>query len=144
MSDESGKDGGAPPLSAQDALEFMQKMWNPFAMPMPGAASGAVAPTEPAPRVDATSPPTGASTNAPGTIPGMLAFPNPAAMFAALDPAHVEHKIAELRIIENWLAMSLNLIQMSIKTLELQQASLEALHAAAAPKPKGAAKSRKR
>ena len=40
--------------------------------------------------------------------------------------------------------MSLNLMQMSIKTLELQQASLEALHAGAVPKGEAASKSRKR
>ena len=78
-------------------------------------------------------------------MPGMLPFPNPAAMFAALDPVEVERKIGELRIIEGWLAMSLNLMQMSIKTLELQHASLEALHAAHAPsKAKGETKPKKR
>jgi hypothetical protein len=39
-------------------------------------------------------------------------------------------------VIENWLQMSLNLMQMSIKTLELQKASLEALRGAQAPAPK--------
>jgi hypothetical protein len=126
MSDESSKSaGGTPPLSAQDALAFMQKMWNPFGMPMPGSAGGAVEPTP-----DAGSPAQPQAATA-GAMPGLLAFPNPAAMFAALDPAHVERKIAELRIIEGWLAMSLNLMQMSIKTLELQQASLEALQGSA-------------
>jgi hypothetical protein len=138
MGDESDKQrSSAPPLSAQDALAFMQKMWNPFAMPMPGSASGAVVPTDPPP---------GASTqpgNAAAT-PGLLAFPNPAAMFAALDPVQVERKIAELRIIEGWLSMSLNLMQMSIKTLELQHASLEAMHGGTARKAKGGSnKSRK-
>ena len=47
-------------------------------------------------------------------------------MFAALDPAEIDRKIAELRIIENWLAMSVSMMQMSIKTMELQKASLEA------------------
>ncbi len=56
-----------------------------------------------------------------------LPFPNPAAMFATLDPAEVERKIGELKVIEGWLQMSLNLMQMSIKTMELQKASLEAL-----------------
>ncbi len=60
---------------------------------------------------------------------GGLPFPNPAAMFATLDPAEIERKIGELRVIESWLQMSLNLMQMSIKTMELQKASLEALRA---------------
>ena len=143
MSDESDRKGSAaPPLSAQDALAFMQKMWNPFAMPMPGSASGTVMPTEAQPTSGASSAQDGDPANA-GAMPGMLAFPNPAAMFAALDPAQIERKIAELRIIEGWLAMSLNLMQMSIKTLELQHASLEALHGAAEPKVKGRSRSRK-
>ena len=59
-----------------------------------------------------------------------MPFPNPAAMFAALDPAEIERKIGELRIIENWLAMSVAMMQMSIKTMELQKASLEAMRGA--------------
>jgi len=94
------------PFSPQQALEFMQKMWNPLGMAVPGA------------------PP------APG-LPPAAPFPNPLAMFATLDPAEVDRKIGELRVIESWLAMSLNFMQMSIKTLEWQKASLEALRAGA-------------
>ncbi|WP_374355230.1 PhaM family polyhydroxyalkanoate granule multifunctional regulatory protein [Chitinimonas sp.] len=36
-------------------------------------------------------------------------------------------KIAELRTVEQWLSMQVSLVQMSIRTLELQQASLAAL-----------------
>jgi len=97
------------PLTPQQALEFMQKMWNPLGMAMPGAG-----------------PPV-----APG-MPPAAPFPNPMAMFATLDPAEIERKIGELRVIEGWLAMTLNFMQMSIKTLELQKASLAALHAGAA------------
>jgi hypothetical protein len=142
MSDESGKKGGdAPTFSAQDAMAFMQRMWNPFAMPMPGSAAGAVEPTAGATASHASPAP----ASEPAAMPAMFAFPNPAAMFAALDPAQVERKIAELRVIENWLAMSLNLTQMSIRTLELQHASLEALQAGSASAPaKGEGKSRKR
>ena len=105
--------GAAFPFTPQDALEFMQRMWNPLGLAMPGfAAPGQSAPQAP---------------------PGMP-FPNPAAMFAALDPAEIDRKIAELRIIENWLTMSVNMMQMSIKTMELQKASLEALRGGA---PKG-------
>jgi hypothetical protein len=67
-----------------------------------------------------------------GAQPGAMPLPNPAAIFATLDPAEIDRKIAEMRVIENWLAMSLSLMQMSIKTLELQKASLEALRAAQA------------
>ena len=44
--------------------------------------------------------------------------------------AEIERKIGELRVIEGWLAMSLNFMQMSIKTMELQKASLEAIRGA--------------
>lgn len=157
MSDESSKPAGdPPPFSAQDAMAFMQKMWNPFAMPMPGSSAGAVTPTD-APSAAASPQSTpdpeyagpGSAASAiqgmfGGMMPGMLPFPNPAAMFAALDPVEIERKIGELKIIEGWLSMSLNLTQMSIKTMELQHASLEALHAAHAPsKPRREAKPRK-
>ena len=96
------------PITPEQAFEFMQKMWNPFGISMPGVAPATPA-MQPAP------PP----------------FPNPLAMFATIDPAEIDKKIAELRVIENWLAMSLNFMQMTVKTLELQKTSLEALRAAA-------------
>jgi len=108
--------GDAPsglPFTPQDALAFMQRMWNPLGVPIPGF----------------TAPPAAGGATAAAAMP----FPNPAMMFAALDPAEVERKINELRVIESWLAMSLNMMQMSIRTLELQKASLEALSAAHRP-----------
>lgn len=107
-------DQPSTPLTPQEAMEFMQRMWNPFGMPVPGFA-----------------PP-----GAPGPAAVGIPFPNPAAMFATLDPAEIDKKISELRVIENWLAMSQNFMQMSIKTMELQKASLEAMRAATAgPRP---------
>jgi len=100
-----------------DVAGFMQKMWNPFGVPLPGFGM-------------------------PGAA-GALPFPNPAAMFATLDPTEVERKIGELKIIEGWLQMSLNLTQLSIKTMELQKASLEALRAAPVEAAKPAPGARK-
>ena len=100
--------GDTPPFSPQDAMAFMQRMWNPFGIPIPGFGA------PPDPGADAT---------------GAAPFPSPAAMLAALDPVEVERKIDELKVIENWLSMSLSMTQMSIKTLELQKASLEAMRA---------------
>src|SRR5438309_1585207 len=74
-------------FSPQDALAFMQKMWNPFGVAIPGFGGP-----------EAASGPAGQAAPMP--------FANPAMMFAALDPAEVERKIAELRIIEGWLQMS--------------------------------------
>lgn len=109
-SDPGGNPPPAFPFSPQDAMAFMQKMWNPLGVPMPGFGL----------------------PGAPGAAPDAPAmpFPNPAMMFAALDPAEIDRKITELRIVENWLSMSLNMMQMSIRTLELQKASLEAFSAA--------------
>ena len=123
MTADSGKPppgSGANAYSAQDAIAFMQKLWNPFGLPMPGLMPQAPAEVQ-------------------GGVPGMP-FPSPAAMFAALDPVEVERKINELKVIEGWLAMSLNMMQMSIKTMELQKASLEAMragHSSASNRPTG-------
>ena len=110
MADDPSKPGNDPkmPFTPQDALEFMQRMWNPLGIAIPGFAA-----------------PAGAAPSTPAQ-PGMP-FPMPAAMFAALDPGEIDRKIAELRIIENWLTMSVSMMQMSIKTMELQKASLEAM-----------------
>ena len=103
---------GSPafPVTPQEALEFMQKMWNPFGLPIPGYAVP------------------GAPDAAPA---GAMPFPNPAAMFMTLDPAEIEKKIGEMRVVESWLSMTLNVTQMSIKTMELQKASLEAMRGSA-------------
>ena len=98
------------PASPQEALDFIQKMWNPLGIPMPGFM-----------------PP-----GTPGATPGMP-WPNPMMMFATLDPAEIDKKIMELRVVENWLTMSLSFMQMSIKTLELQKVSIEAIRAGTAP-----------
>jgi hypothetical protein len=114
MSPSTPKPPAGPPafpFSPQDALEFMQKMWNPFGVPIPGLA------------------PPGAAGAAPA---GALPFPNPAMMFATFDPAELERKIGEMKVVESWLAMTLSTTQMSIKTMEMQKASLEALRAAQA------------
>ncbi|MFO1312622.1 MAG: PhaM family polyhydroxyalkanoate granule multifunctional regulatory protein [Burkholderiales bacterium] len=111
---QSDPQGGSKlPFTPQDALEFMQRMWNPLGIPIPGFAPPAAA--------------------APGAAQGSVPFPMPAAMFAALDPAEIDRKIAELRIVENWLAMSLSMMQMSIKTMELQKASIEAMRGGGSP-----------
>ena len=124
-SDPSGNPPPAFPFTPQDALAFMQKMWNPLGVPVPGFGL----------------------PGAPGVAPDVPAmpFPNPAMMFAALDPAEIDRKITDLRIVENWLSMSLSMMQMSIRTLELQKASLEAFSAAQQsmqPQPGGKPKSK--
>jgi hypothetical protein len=106
---------GGFPFSPQDAMAFMQRMWNPLGVPIPGFGMP--------------------QAGMPGAAvaPGVAAWPSPPTMFPALDPAEIDRKIAELRIIENWLTMSVSMMQMSIKTMELQKASLEAMRGAQAP-----------
>jgi hypothetical protein len=100
-------------FTPQEAMEFFQKMWNPLGLPIPGMPGAA-----------------GAAPNAAQGMPPFMPFP-PNAMnpFATFDPAEVERKITEFKAIEIWLNMQIGMLQMTIKTLEMQKASLEALRA---------------
>lgn len=101
-------------FSPQEAMEFFQKMWNPLGMPIPGMPTAA---------------------GAPGAVQGMPPFmpfpPNAMNPFATFDPAEVEKKIGEFKAVETWLNMQIGMLQMTIKTMEMQKASLEALRAQA-------------
>ena len=48
-----------------------------------------------------------------------------------IDPDEIEKKIAELRVVENWLKTNLGMVDMTIKTLEMQKAAVEAMQASA-------------
>jgi hypothetical protein len=120
MAEGKKEDAGG---SFNDIAEFMQKMWNPFGIPVPGFG------------VPGATVGTADIGPAPAGMAGGWPFPNPAAMFATLDPTELERKINELKVVEGWLQMSLNLMQLSIKTMELQKASLVALRGAQDPGP---------
>ena len=47
------------------------------------------------------------------------------AMFPPMTAEDVDKKIQEFRTIEQWLQMNLNMLQMSIRTLEMQKAAFE-------------------
>jgi len=47
-----------------------------------------------------------------------------------LDPQEVEKRISDLRSVEAWLSMNLNMVRFSIQGLELQKAALNAMRAA--------------
>ena len=98
-----------------EAMEFFQKMWNPLGLPIPGM------PAAP-----------GAAPDAAQGMPPFMPFP-PGSMnpFATFDPAEVEKKIGEFKAVETWLNMQIGMLQMTIKTLEMQKASLETLRAQA-------------
>ena len=53
------------------------------------------------------------------------AYPLQSLMFPVLDPKEIEKKIAELETVEHWLKANLNMLQISIKSLEYQRAMLK-------------------
>ena len=53
------------------------------------------------------------------------AYPLQSLMFPVLDSKELEKKINELATVEHWLRANLNMLQLSIKSLEYQQALLE-------------------
>lgn len=57
------------------------------------------------------------------------------AMFPPVSEEEVERKIQELRVVENWLVANVNMLQMTIKTLEMQKAAFAAMKPADKPKP---------
>ena len=66
---------------------------------------------------------------------GPLGVPIPGMAVPTFDPQEVEKRIAELRSVEAWLTMNLNMLKFSINGLELQRAALQAMKGAA-DKPK--------
>ena len=66
---------------------------------------------------------------------GPLGVPLPGMAMPTLDPQEVEKRIVELRSVEAWLNMNLNMVKFSIQGLELQRATLQAMrNAGEAPK----------
>ena len=64
-----------------------------------------------------------------------LGFPLPGMVAPTIDVAEIERKLGELRSVENWLKMNLGLLQVTIKTLEIQKAALETLAGKPPDKP---------
>jgi hypothetical protein len=58
---------------------------------------------------------------------GPLGVPIPGMAMPTFDPKEVEKRIAELRSVEAWLGMNLNMIKFSIQGLEVQKAALMAM-----------------
>lgn len=55
-----------------------------------------------------------------------------------LTEEEIERKILECRTVEQWLTMQVGMLQMTIKTLELQKAGLQAFRQGVDPKQDGA------
>ena len=58
-----------------------------------------------------------------------MSFPVPGMLTPTADVGEIEKKIRELKTVETWLTMNVGVVQMSIKTLEMQKAALDALGA---------------
>ena len=67
---------------------------------------------------------------------GPLGVPIPGMAMPTFDPKEVEKRIAELKSVEAWLNMNLNMLRMSIQGLELQRAALQAMKSASEPPKK--------
>ena len=64
---------------------------------------------------------------------GPLGVPLPGMAMPTFDPKEVEKRIAELRSVEAWLNMNLNVLRMAIQGLEMQKAGLVAMQQAMNP-----------
>ena len=53
------------------------------------------------------------------------AYPLQSLMFPVLDPEELDKKIRELETVEHWLRANLNMLQLSIKSLEYQRSLLK-------------------
>lgn len=53
------------------------------------------------------------------------AYPLQSLMFPVLDPKEIEKKIAELEAVEHWLKANVNMIQLTVKSLQYQLAMLK-------------------
>lgn len=59
-----------------------------------------------------------------------MGFPMPGMIAPTMNVEDLEKKIAELKAVEAWLTMNTGMLQMTIKTLEMQKGGLESLQAA--------------
>ncbi|MGH8744972.1 MAG: PhaM family polyhydroxyalkanoate granule multifunctional regulatory protein [Burkholderiales bacterium] len=69
---------------------------------------------------------------------GPLGLPVPGMAMPTFDPREVEKRIAELRSVEGWLTLNLNMVRFSIQGLELQKSALNAIHGGAQAPAAGA------
>ena len=53
------------------------------------------------------------------------AYPLQSLMFPVLDPDEIEKKISELEAVEHWLKANLNMLGLTIKSLQYQRAMLK-------------------
>ena len=56
-----------------------------------------------------------------------LGVPVPGLAMPTLDPEEIGKRITDLRAVEGWLSLNLNMVKMAIQGLEMQKAALEAM-----------------
>jgi len=61
---------------------------------------------------------------------GPLGVPVPGMAMPTLDPQEIEKRIQELKSVELWLSMNLNMLRTAIQGLEMQKAGLSAMQQA--------------
>ncbi len=58
---------------------------------------------------------------------GPLGVPVPGMTMPTLDPQEIDKRIRELKSVEGWLSMNLNMLRGAIQGLEMQKAGLEGM-----------------
>jgi hypothetical protein len=86
-----------------DPFEFFRRFWAPMGMNMPGATG--------APGMPGAGP-------IPGFPPGMV--------FPTTSTEELDKRVAELRAVEGWLNLNLEMVRATIQGFEAQKATLEA------------------
>ena len=61
---------------------------------------------------------------------GPLGVPVPGLAMPTLDPAEIDKRVQELKSVEMWLSMNLNMLRTAIQGLEMQKAGLSAMQQA--------------
>ena len=74
---------------------------------------------------------------------GPLGVPVPGMTMPTLDPKEIEKRIQELKSVEAWLALNLNMLRTAIQGLEMQKTGLSAMQQAMAAMAPPEAKDRK-
>jgi hypothetical protein len=67
-----------------------------------------------------------------------MGLPMPGAIAPLVDPGEIDKRIADLKSVENWLVMNMNVLRMTIQGLEMQRATLAAFQAMQSPLAPGA------
>jgi len=58
---------------------------------------------------------------------GPLGVPVPGLAMPTMDPAEIDQRIADLKSVETWLGMNLNMVKMAVQGLEVQKATIETM-----------------